>query len=274
MVCFASFTAAASRAAFDESAGIKAQAGEKNDDANGMESDGAPAGDGDDHSHAIFVWSIVLGCISGGLGIVGLVLWLVFRYEKKRTAALELVAKELGLQFSPHADERLLAKLQQFRLFNWGQSRRMKNVMTAETEHVKLTIFDYQFTTSGGQQSHTYSHTLVAFESATLQLPQFSVWPEGFIDKMGAKLGSQDIDFDEHPEFSSMFVLQSDDESTVRTVFNRQILDMFAAQPGISADSSPGLLTYRKAERRKPAEIRDFMTEAYAFFNAFQESIS
>ena len=50
---------------------------------------------------------------------MGLVLWLVFRYEKKRTAALEIVANELGLQFSPHKDERLLAKLQQFRLKTW-----------------------------------------------------------------------------------------------------------------------------------------------------------
>ena len=119
----------------------------------GWKLSGDPGGDGEDHSHAIFVWSIILGCIAGGLSIVGLVLWLVFRYEKKRTAALEIVANELGLQFSPHKDECLLAKLQQFRLFNWGHSRRMKNVMTAETEHATMTIFDYQFTTGGGNHS-------------------------------------------------------------------------------------------------------------------------
>ena len=53
----------------------------------------------------------------------------------------------------------------------------MKNVMTAETELTTLTIFDYQYTTGGGKKSQTHSQTLVAMESAALQLPQFSVCP-------------------------------------------------------------------------------------------------
>ena len=262
---------AASAAAFDEGRKVQAESGE-NGGARGMEVDGASGGDGEDHSHGIFVWSIVLGCISGGLGIVGLVLWLVLRYEKKRTAALAIVADELGLQFSPHKDERLLAKLQRFRLFNWGHSRRMKNVMTAVTEHATLTIFDYQFTTGGGNQSRTHSHTLVAIESAAFQFPRFSVWPEGWTDKMGAQLGFQDIDFDQHPEFSSKFVLQADDENAVRRYLTNQILDMFVARPGVSVDAIPGLFTYMKAGRRKPEEIRDLMAEAYSFAKVLQES--
>ena len=237
-----------------------------------MAVDGDPGGNGEDYSHAIFVWSIILGCIAGGLSIVGLVLWLVFRYEKKRTAALEIVANELGLQFSPHKDERLLAKLQQFRLFNWGHSRRMKNVMTAVTEHATMTIFDYQFTTGGGNHARTHSHTLVAMEMTALQLPRFSIWPEEWTDKIEAKLGFQDIDFDQHPEFSSKFVLQADDETAVRRYFENQLLDMFVVRPGVSVDAIPGLFTYMKPRRSKPEEIRELMAEAYAFAKVFQEN--
>lgn len=237
-----------------------------------FESDGDQGSDGEDHNHAIFVWSIVLGCVAGGFGIVGLVLWLIMRYEKKRATELAIIANELGFQFSPHKDERLLSMLQQFRLFNSGHSRRMKNVMTAATEHTILTIFDYQFTTGGGKHSQTHSHTLVAAESSAFQFPRFSIWPEGLGDKIGAKFGRQDIDFDQHPDFSSKFVLQADDENAVRRFLTSQILDWCVSRPDLSVDSVPGLLTYRKAGRRKPEEIRDFMSEAYDFSRVLEEN--
>ncbi len=101
-------------------------------------------------SNALFVWSIVLGCVAGGLSIVGLVIWIVCRSEKQRTEDLAKVADDLGMQFSPKPDSTLLAKLQGFSLFNLGHGRKMKNLMTAETDLAKLTIFDYNFTTGGG----------------------------------------------------------------------------------------------------------------------------
>jgi hypothetical protein len=82
----------------------------------------------------------------------------------------------------------------------------------------------------------------IAMEAATLQPPRFSVWPESWPEKIEGKLGFQDIDFDQHPEFSSKFVLRGDDETAVRRFFTTKILDMFAAQPGISVDAIPGLL--------------------------------
>jgi hypothetical protein len=75
----------------------------------------------------------------------------------------------------------------------------MKNLMTADTDLAKLTIFDYNVTTGGGNSAHTHRHTLIAMESESLQIPQFSIRPEGFWDKIsakiGAKIGFQDINF-------------------------------------------------------------------------------
>lgn len=257
----------------EEGAAVQFAAGDDNAKA---EIDGDVKDDaaGDGTSHAIFVWSIVLGSIAGGLSIVGLVLWLIFRYEKKRTAELAIVADEIGMQFTPGADERLLPVLQQFRLFNQGHSRRMKNVMRAVTDQLNLTIFDYQYTTGGGQNSHTHSRTLVALESTAFQIPQFSVRPEGLGDKLAAKLGFQDIDFDQHPDFSAKFVLQSNDENAARRFFTTQILDLFASRPDLSVDAVPGLITYWKPKRTKPEEIRDLMSEAYDFVYKLEESLT
>jgi hypothetical protein len=71
---------------------------------------------------ALFALTIVFVCIAGGLSIVGLILWLVYVSEKKRTEVMKAVATEIGLNFSATKDEALLAKLKGFSLFNKGHS--------------------------------------------------------------------------------------------------------------------------------------------------------
>lgn len=218
-----------------------------------------------------FVFAIVAGSTTLGLSLVALIIYLVWRHEKKRTEALSIVAEQNGLQFSAEKNETLLAKLQAFSLFNKGRGKKMKNVMVAETELARMTIFDYQYTTGGGKNSQTHHHTLMAMESDSLNLPAFSLKPEGFFDRIGAKMGFQDIDFDEHPEFSSAFVLKGKDEVAIRQFFDGPMMDLFVQHKGISVEAQLGLFTYRKGGRKQPPEIRGFMTEGYAFFKALSE---
>ena len=134
------------------------------------------------------------------------------------------LATETGLQFSAVQDGDLLGKMKTFSLFNRGSARKMRNVMTTETDVARLSIFDYQYTTGGGESSHTYRQTVVALESEALVLPVFSLRPEGFFHKLGAAIGMQDIDFENHPEFSDSFVLTGGDEQAVRTFLTTTFL--------------------------------------------------
>lgn len=217
--------------------------------------------------------SIIFGSIAGGLSIVCVVIWLVHQHEKKRTEAMRSVAEEIGLSFSATKDESLLAKLQAFSLFNKGHSRKMKNVMKAETELAQLTIFDYQYTTGSGNHSRTNHHTVVAMESESLSMPEFTLRPEGFFDKVGATLGFQDINFDEHPEFSKAFVLKGKNEQAVRRFFDDGMLDLFAQRQGIAIHSSDGLFIYLREGRKQPQEIQGFMAEGYDIYSAFEQRL-
>ncbi|MCP4775559.1 MAG: hypothetical protein GY880_15100, partial [Planctomycetaceae bacterium] len=143
----------------------------------------------------------------GSIALVGGIIFLVRYAAKKRKEALMALATEMGLQFSAVQDEDLLGKMKMFSLFNRGRARKMRNVMTTETDVARLSIFDYQYTTGGGESSHTYRQTVVALESEALVMPVFSLRPEGFFHKLGAAIGMQDIDFENHPEFSDSFVL-------------------------------------------------------------------
>ena len=205
---------------------------------------------------------------------MGAIIWLGSHFDKKRTEALRAVATDIGLQFLATKDEELLAKMNAFPLFNKGRSRKIKNVMTTETDIARLTIFDYQYTTSSGKNSHTHHHTVVSMESDALSLPHFSLSPEGFFQRVGAAIGMQDIDFEAHPEFSSSFVLKADNEQSVRMFFDAEVLKFLAQRKGICVESAPGAFIYFRGARRKPEQVHEFMNEAFTIYSAFAERLS
>ena len=212
--------------------------------------------------------------VAANIAVIGLIIWAVRAAEKKRTEAFCVSASELGLEFSAEKNDALLEKMQIFTLFNKGHSRKMKNVMTALTDVAQMSIFDYQFTTGGGQSSHTHAHTVVAMESDSLLLASFAMHPERFFHKIGAKLGMQDIDFDSHPDFSSSFLLGGDDEEAIRELFDSTLLDFFTTRTGISVEAKTGIFIYRRAKRVKPQEVHALMDEAFQVYAALVQRLS
>ena len=212
---------------------------------------------------------IAIAIIAGVAFILAVAFSIVHHIEKKRTAALIAVASELGLEFSATEDDKLLERMQIFSLFNRGHSRKMKNVMKAETETANLTIFDYLYTTGGGNSSRTHAQTVVAMESEALNIPNIKLRPEGFFDRVGSALGFQDIDFESHAEFSKSFVLQGQDEGAVRAFFDTELLDFFTEKQGSYVESVPGVfIFFRGGGRRKPQQIREIMDEGFAAYTA------
>ena len=210
----------------------------------------------------------------GSIALVGGIIFLVRYAAKKRKEALMALATEMGLQFSAVQDEDLLEKMKMFSLFNKGRARKMRNVMTTETDVARLSIFDYQYTTGGGESSHTYRQTVVALESEALVLPVFSLRPEGFFHKLGAAIGMQDIDFENHPEFSDSFVLTGSDEQAVRSFFDAKLLEHFVQQKGSCVEGASGMFIYFRSGQRKPEEIREFMNQGYMMYSALRDRSS
>jgi hypothetical protein len=219
---------------------------------------------------------ILLPLVFGGgtILLVGFIIFLLLRLEKKRTNALQVLATEMGFEFSAIQHEALLARMQIFPLFKKGSFRKMRNVMTTETEMEQLTIFDYRYTTGGGDNSRCYRQTVVAFESDALTLPVFSMRPEGVLHKLGSALGMKDIDFEQHSDFSSNFVLTGDDEQSVRQFFDEQLLDLLARQKGICVESAPGRFIFFLSRRRKPEQIQEYIKHGYTIYSAFLDRLS
>ena len=199
-------------------------------------------------------------CLIGGLA------WRSSVQAKKRTAAFQAQANEMGLGFAETADG-LIERLGDFSLFKRGRHKRTRNVLTGDAGDVKISIFDYRFITGSGKNKRVNRQTVVLLESANIQAPEFSMRQQGFFDKVGKVLGFQDIDFDSHPKFSKMFVLQGPDEEAVRRFFTPPLLEYFETQEKVSVEGGFGrIMTYSARKVLKPEEVKDGLAKAYEVY--------
>jgi hypothetical protein len=102
----------------------------------------------------------------------------------------------------------------------------------------KINVFDYRYTVSTGKSSHTFHQSVFFIQSKQLAMPQMLLKPENFFHKIGAWLGMQDIDFEEHPEFSDRYLLQGEDEERIRrTMSNETVMRFFTVEKNWSLES-------------------------------------
>jgi hypothetical protein len=204
---------------------------------------------------------IVLGVIL----VVAVVSYVVSNIRrKKRTAAFERVAADLGLTFSSQRNEYLISQLGWCNLFSRGRNKKVLNLMRGSSEGREIAVFDYQYVTGHGKSRRTVSSTVACLRSDGTTLPRFTLRPEGTWDRLSSWFKSADIDFDTHPKFSRLFVLQGENPSDVRASFRPAVLEYFEQHPGISAEGmNDMLLIYRHGKYVSPEGLAQFLADAF-----------
>jgi hypothetical protein len=209
------------------------------------------------------------------LGVLFTIIYFVAVREKKRTARLEIVVGEMGLEFRPEGDEQLLGRLGAFPLMNVGRKQELKNLVVGDTSQGKLALFDFRYITGHGKHQKTRRQTVIAMEAAELdQLPSFNMRPEGFWDRVGSAFGMKDVDFDEHADFSAKFLLKGEDEEALRAFMDKELLDFFADRPDLCCEARPGVfLYYRRYKCVTPEShlLEGFLEEGMMVFLALLE---
>ena len=194
--------------------------------------------------------------------------------DKKRKEGLQAVASELGLEYFLDGSVELQEQLSAFKLFNTGRARKLTKLIRGDSDEVRISIFDYQYTTGRGKHSKNHYQTVAALQSRALDITDFLIRPEGMLDKLGGVMGFQDIDFDSHPNFSKMFVLQGSNEEAVRSMFKPAILEFFEGKKGINAAAHSGtIIIFRPGRFIKTPEIKNFLGEAYEVYGAIVDNL-
>jgi hypothetical protein len=213
---------------------------------------------------------IIVAIAAGVIGIIIGVSVYTARMQRLRREAIERFAADSGLTFSAEDVEKTRARLVDFQLFKEGRGQRAYNLVRAEAEGVRMSVFDYQFTTGSGKSQHTYRQTVLAVESNGLHLPPLSIRPENLFDALAGILGFRDIDFEDHPEFSRGFVLKSPDEERTRKLFDDEMFQFFTQRRDVALEANRNRFVYYRRNRIvPPAEIKNFLADGLQLFNLF-----
>lgn len=182
--------------------------------------------------------------------------------ERRRREALAAVAASLGFSFSPGDPIGMPSRFGFLDALAQGANRYAYNVMQGALRDQQVIVFDYHYETyshnsKGGRQTHHHY-----FSGAVLMLPanfpELRVRPEGFLDKLGALVGFDDIDF-ESIEFSRAYCVKARDRKFAYDVFHPRMMELFLQQRGLVMEIEHDSLMLMRSGRLDPAIVRGWV---------------
>ncbi|MGY3170560.1 hypothetical protein ACVW0R_002640 [Thermostichus sp. MS-CIW-15] len=194
---------------------------------------------------ALIIWVLIL------LGLLALVVYLADYLEKKRREALEQVARSLGMSFSAELPEGIRSRLLQagFELFQRSGARFYNSMFKRLNDGTEIAIFDYSWKASRRRRRREREYYFSVFWAycEDLRLPHFRLHPEvPLFHDVAKAFGMQDINFENHPDFSRRYLLRGEDEAKIRLRFHHSFLNFLEQHPPCYAEGfGPQLVIWR-----------------------------
>ena len=185
-----------------------------------------------------------------------------------RMRSLSGPAHALGLSFKSAESSNSEAFLQRFRRF---RSNNTRHVMEGRFDETDIMIGDCH---DGRDRKYRVYFSFVAFASDQLQIPAFSMAPEGLCDKVlegvfAHLTGEGDIDFPDHPQFSNHYRLSGPDETSIRQFFDSRLLEYFEAHTGWNVHAiKGGIIFHRSSGLVHPKNLQKFLDEGLFMLQA------
>lgn len=192
-------------------------------------------------------------------------------YSRKRSQDLDAAAQQIGFTFMGDTWHGPVLNPQFKTCLLQRTHGRPNNVMVVMSGNLQTIVFDYRY--QAGKS--TITQTIASF-SRDIQLPPFTLKPEGIFDRIGDAIVHNDIDFDSHPAFSQRYALKSPDEAGTRRLFTPSVLSfmeqIFPETKWNIETSGTNLFIYRAGRTVSPANLPTFLQQtssvASALFNS------
>ena len=208
---------------------------------------------------------IIAGLAIALLAILGKAILAILQLQRKKR--LRKIADDLGLIFIEDGNHALFSSISDFQLFSVGRKGKCSKMICGETDELTIGIFDYTYVAGSGESTKRYAQSVIALSSEQIAIPQFNLRPQRILDKLISVLGIKDIEFENYPEFSRIFFVQSNDEQGVRDFFDSEWIDFLTRFKGFSIQGRDGALIFYKSNKKvHPNQIKEYLSKAYDFF--------
>jgi hypothetical protein len=195
-----------------------------------------------------FVLTVVVAILIGGV---------IALNRFVRSTKMKRLCHAWSMEFTCLYNDLVLRCLDATKLCQSKPKGIIQNPMTCELDDTRIVVFDYQaHRPAYSDRIDDPCQTLVMLLPQRQNFPVFQMRPETFTGKWLTSIGSPEIDFEEHPAFSSSYILQAENENLVRKVFDQPLLDLLAEHPGWWIEGNRrGLIIFRKGKLMKADQI-------------------
>jgi hypothetical protein len=223
-----------------------------------------------------FVWTRKPGEGPVGLlaafigGLAGGLFWWRWYAQRRRTAALAGLSRELGLTFLPKAPEGALVPFGGLPLFQAGRDHRAWNVLKGRVRGNDVVAMDYRYTLGHGKEQVRVAQTVVVFPRGAAGLPEFELQPKYRLrDTPAYKLLYNDrvedlgVGSGVNEEFVQRYRVSGPDPGAVRRHFTPERLRQLADLQGWRVEAYGGqMAVYREMATWKPWSWRERFEQA------------
>jgi hypothetical protein len=199
--------------------------------------------------------------------------------DANRDLALESLARRLGMNFRFGLPQELKDVLPRFRVMEkarekGGDFQAGINSISGTWRDRKVVFFDYQWITvhryrfrnrwnwgwndDAAEYHRTHSRSAVAIQLG-VSLQPVLIRPERLVDKALALVGYEDLDFDQLPEFSSKFYVNSPDRVAARRLVTPALARFFMDHVRCTVDIVGPWLLMHPDDTIPAARVQDWV---------------
>jgi MFS superfamily sulfate permease-like transporter len=171
----------------------------------------------------------------------------------RRQNSLEIFAEDFALRYSAKKNEKL-SFLEPFEYFKTKTLNFSNNHLLDEKSGAK--VFDLEYSEGEGIVQETIKSTLF-YLNLNVNIPEFTLDKEGFLEKAYSFAGYSDINIDKHPDFSKRFYLLGKNSHQIKQFFSNELVHFFESNPYYHVESNgKSLLIFSKERVASLKEIK------------------
>ncbi len=163
------------------------------------------------------------------------------------------------------------AKYRNFPIEKGAKIMYEENVLSRYTDFGKVDVSDITVAQGAGMAQEETVLTVFYISDLDFHIPGFSLEPEGLWTKFSEIAFGKDIDFGDHPDFSSKYYLRGEEEQSIRRFFGDQLIGYLESSSVVHVESQRNkLLIYAKPETLSPQDIQ----RVFDFVDGFVSAMS
>lgn len=189
-----------------------------------------------------------------------------YHLKKRRREELALMARQLGLEFSPKDHLGCLGL--PFTLLQKGDGRGAENVLWGTWQGIPVREFDYWYyeesTDSKGHRSKTYYRFSCAVAEIDAACSSITIDREGLLTRIADAIGLDDIRF-ELEEFNDEFNVKSKDRRFANDFVDQRMMRFLLGTDRAFEFEACGRWLLCHSKRRRPMELVPLLGTLKAF---------